>query len=132
MVSHLEDCFKKFEAFSRLVASGQVEVHSDLGREVPWELIIEFSQVKDFVGPVGQCCVGRRFCVTKQGYVVVVPSLCEGGDKIVVFSGMQIPLCLRATERVGKWRIVGGCYIHGIMNGEVLEAGLEKLEFEII
>ncbi|CZR60628.1 uncharacterized protein PAC_10524 [Phialocephala subalpina] len=131
-VNHLEDCFEKYEAFSRLVASGQAEVLSDPGREVPWELITKFSQVKDFVGPAGQCWAGRRFCVTEQGYVGVVPSLCEEGDKIVVFPGMQTPLCLRATERVGRWRIVGGCYVHGIMNGEALQAGLEKLEFEII
>jgi hypothetical protein len=132
-VNHLEECFEKYEAFSRRVASGQAEeILGDPGREVPWQLITEFSQVNHFVGPAGQCWAGRRFCVTEQGYLGVVPSLCEEGDKIVVFPGMQVPLCLRATEGAGRWRIVGGCYVHGIMNGEVLEAGLEKLEFEII
>jgi hypothetical protein len=45
---------------------------------------------------------------------------------------MQTPLVMRVAEGEGRWRIVGECYVHGIMDGKVLMAGIEKELFEIV
>lgn len=80
-------------------------------------------------------------------YLGLVPDMCEIGDKVFVFSGVRLPLVLRKRsdvvqgEGVGvkcvqeskhaipgaifsstgycEWELLGECYVHGMMNGEV-------------
>jgi hypothetical protein len=51
---------------------------------------------------------------------MIKTSSAEVEDKIVVFAGMQTPLVLR-IDRNEQHRYIGDCYVHGIMNGEVLD-----------
>ncbi|CCF46778.1 hypothetical protein CH063_15426 [Colletotrichum higginsianum] len=59
-------------------------------------------------------------------YVGMVPEGCEAGDEIWVLKGCNAPFVLRrSAEREGARRIVGAAYVHGIMNGEAVEEGVE-------
>ncbi|GKT45351.1 heterokaryon incompatibility protein 6, OR allele [Colletotrichum spaethianum] len=61
-----------------------------------------------------------------EKYVGMVPDGCEAGDEIWVMKGCNAPFVLRkSAEREGMRRIVGAAYVHGIMNGEVIEEGAE-------
>jgi hypothetical protein len=58
--------------------------------------------------------VGR----TREGLVGLVPLATEVGDIIAVFEGGAVPFVLRGSiERPGMYRLIGGCYLHGMMNG---------------
>jgi hypothetical protein len=76
------------------------------------------------------------FCVTRKGYVGIVPSGAQVGDEVCVFDGGAVPFVLRKNYgREGDiiYELVGEGYIHGIMYGEVLgfKHG-EELKFHII
>lgn len=63
---------------------------------------------------------GRNFCVTREGALVHAPHGTKAGDKVVVFKGGRVPFLVRDVAG-GHCQLVGECYIHGMMDGEVLK-----------
>ncbi|KAG8530612.1 uncharacterized protein KY384_004650 [Bacidia gigantensis] len=63
---------------------------------------------------------GRRLCLTKSGRLGWVPLTSEEGDAISVLSGSQAAIVLRHQED-NRYQVIGGSYIHGIMDGEALK-----------
>ena len=61
----------------------------------------------------------RRFGVTSKGYMSLFPQTTHIGDEICVISGGHIPFVVR-RQSGDDFQLVGECYVHGIMNGEVL------------
>ncbi|KAH9222309.1 heterokaryon incompatibility protein-domain-containing protein [Leptodontidium sp. 2 PMI_412] len=61
---------------------------------------------------------GRRFCVTKGGYMATTSYDTEHGDVVVMFDGFGTPFILRKLG--DDWKLVGDCYVHGIMDGELI------------
>ncbi|KAM0263718.1 hypothetical protein ACHAQJ_001032 [Trichoderma viride] len=60
----------------------------------------------------------RRLVTTDKGYLGLVPAATLAGDCIAVVPGCSIPLVLRREEEM--FRVIGECYVHGIMLGEVM------------
>ena len=73
----------------------------------------------------------RKFCVTEKGQIGWVPIEAQQGDVICVFEGARLPYVLRRTADGDAHTIIGHCFIHGIMFGEVI-AGNEILLENII
>lgn len=74
---------------------------------------------KSYVACLRGTLEGWRFVVTKRGFVGVVPGGSQVGDAIVVVKGGCVPFVVRwSEEREGKRRLVGECYVHGVMKGE--------------
>ncbi|OCK72944.1 hypothetical protein K432DRAFT_273065, partial [Lepidopterella palustris CBS 459.81] len=68
---------------------------------------------------------GRRVCRTADGRLGVVPATTQIGDEIFVIRGMQTPYVLHAAPAENStddvwYRIVGECYIDGIMEGQAI------------
>lgn len=66
------------------------------------------------------------FYLTKNGLIGVGPDGCRVGDKVYVLFGGRVPFILRPARKRGKqncYRYVGQEYVHGIMDGEVLQTG---------
>jgi hypothetical protein len=57
----------------------------------------------------------------------LAPSAAREGDKICLFFGAQVPFLVRKTED-GLYQFVGECYVHGIMDGEVMRAATDNEE----
>jgi hypothetical protein len=87
---------------------------------------------------------GRRLCYTKHGRFGLVPDTTHVGDAVVIFPGGRVPYILRAWPEsvpekcyklLGEWFVhcraflsLTDCrysYIHGLMDGEVVEQGFE-------
>jgi hypothetical protein len=68
----------------------------------------------------GRAWVQRRVCITKRGYVGLVPQFSIKGDAVAVIIGAQTPFVVRPVTGETKYQLVGECYIHGIMDGEAL------------
>jgi len=68
---------------------------------------------------------GRRTCVTEKFYFAAVPDEAEEGDLITLFPGHALPYVLRRVQGPdadsNQFRLVGHCYVHGIMDGELVE-----------
>lgn len=75
-----------------------------------------------------------RFCVTKRGYLGFAPPEAHLGDVICVLHGGAVPFVLRRTfSHDSEHRLIGECYIHGIMYGEALSFdGIEERSFFLV
>ncbi|KAF5598431.1 heterokaryon incompatibility het-6 [Fusarium pseudocircinatum] len=74
----------------------------------------------------------RGFAITFGGWFVVGPDIMQAGDVVVVLYGGRTPFLLRRKDD-GTWILVGECYVHGMMNGEVFDLdGVEEEEFVIV
>ncbi|KAH8744939.1 hypothetical protein F5882DRAFT_266706, partial [Hyaloscypha sp. PMI_1271] len=64
---------------------------------------------------------GRKFCLTRRGYIGLAPLAARPGDMVYVLAGVRLPLILRQDERhdVSPYvRLVGCSYVHGLMDGK--------------
>lgn len=62
-----------------------------------------------------------KLCETRTGLVGMVPLNTEVGDSIFIFAGGALPFALRPNvDLYRKYQVVGGCYIHSVMNGEFM------------
>lgn len=59
----------------------------------------------------------RRVFGTKEGRMGMGSCAAELGDSIVLLSGCNTPLILRESGH--GWKLVGECYVHGVMYGEI-------------
>lgn len=68
------------------------------------------------------------------GCLCLVPGLAREGDVIAVVYGCSIPLLLRRPIEGGGYRLVGKCYVHGVMDGEALavDQGCVEADFMMV
>jgi hypothetical protein len=92
-------------------------------------------------GTAMEPAAGRRFAVTTMGYMALVPEEAEAGDHIAVFFGADTPFVIRRSAKTAKTDedgdltsiLLGECYIHGMMNGEIFDRGAQLLyEFVLV
>ena len=84
--------------------------------ENPTENLIQESAL--IAGALAIWTGGRVFGRTRNGYMGLLPSSAEHGDIICVFMGGHTPFVIRPKEN-GFFQLIGACYIHGMMNGEI-------------
>jgi hypothetical protein len=78
-------------------------------------------------------CYGRKFFITRGGYMGIGPFGMEREDMVCLVEGATVPLILRSDERVfigdghrfpfqvqskNQFQFIGEAYVHGIMDGE--------------
>ena len=65
----------------------------------------------------------RGLCLTKKGFLAMVPSSAKVDDRICALLGGQVLYVLRPMEgarHINKCEYIGECYVHGLMDGEVM------------
>lgn len=71
----------------------------------------------------------RTLGTTEKSYLAMLPVTASVGDEIVIFNGGKVPYAIRPEG--GKSKLVGPCYVHGIMDGEsCAKGGLASDELE--
>ncbi|OTA77992.1 hypothetical protein M434DRAFT_402304 [Hypoxylon sp. CO27-5] len=82
-----------------------------------------------------RACVGRKFFVTKRGFIGIGPASLKADDLVVVILGVPVPFLVRKTESQ-NYILIGECYVDGIMDGELVQtkqrAGDEAEIFTLI
>jgi len=82
-------------------------------------------------GPGGTS--GRCFFLCEEPrYMGIGPDTMRRKDRIVIFYGARTPFIIRPIKGTSYFRLVGDCYINGIMNGETLDMGHKEKEYLII
>lgn len=78
---------------------------------------------------------GRRFCITKKGYMGFAPQLTREGDTICIFAGANTPFLVRSFHRgdglIDAYHLVGASYFHGMMDGEMWDSNQESKVFTL-
>ncbi|KAI1213864.1 heterokaryon incompatibility protein-domain-containing protein [Annulohypoxylon truncatum] len=83
-------------------------------------------------------CVGRRFFITKRGFIGIGPACMKAGDLVAVILGVPVPFIIRKTgdQENQKYVLLGECYVDGIMEGELVhtqqKAGKEAELFTFV
>lgn len=72
----------------------------------------------------------RSFFVTESGRIGWAPPAAQPGDLIAMFRGNRIPFVARSLGNRDAWEYVGGCYVHGCMDGEISQ--LDETEWEFM
>jgi hypothetical protein len=76
--------------------------------------------------------VGHRICRTPKGYVGLASERSEVRDLIYIIHDLQVPFVIRPdSTNKSRSRLVGGCYIHGIIDGEAMQGDIEDEVFVI-
>ncbi|KAI0401289.1 heterokaryon incompatibility protein-domain-containing protein [Xylaria palmicola] len=81
----------------------------------------------------------RRLCVTKKGYIGLVPPLTRVGDVVSILYGGDAPYLVRPETNLAvgtaigvlRCQLVGECYMHGMMDGEMLGPQNSPLWFHL-
>lgn len=73
----------------------------------------------DRISSLIHTCKERSLVNTRDGMIGLVPQSAQKGDEIYLLFGGQVFYVLRLVR--DHYRLVGECYIHGLMNGEALE-----------
>ncbi|KAF2805727.1 uncharacterized protein BDZ99DRAFT_480400 [Mytilinidion resinicola] len=76
---------------------------------------------EDFILDASIACGSRKFFITSNGYYGLAPMIVQQGDMCCVLIGARVPFILRPTETPSHYQVVGECYVHGIMRGEVVQ-----------
>ncbi|KAF2172130.1 hypothetical protein M409DRAFT_17371 [Zasmidium cellare ATCC 36951] len=66
----------------------------------------------------------RRFFSTCDGKIGLGPSILKASDQVVVLHGGKTPFILRSIE--SGYKVLGQCYVHGIMQGEAVQEQRSK------
>ena len=75
---------------------------------------------------------GARPICSSEGYVGLGPCVAKPDDIIVFLDGATTPFLLRPAGNVaGCYHLVGEVYVYGVMDGEMMEKGLEEVMFEL-
>ncbi|KAF5011644.1 hypothetical protein FDECE_2267 [Fusarium decemcellulare] len=70
-----------------------------------------------------RACISRRFFMTSSGFMGIGPESMKEGDLVVVIFGLSLPFVLRQNQAdAAKFLVIGPCYVHGIMEGELVTA----------
>jgi len=97
------------------------------GEEVP----VGYRSEEAFRDTVNGRCKDWRFFITSKGFFGQVLGKPEVGDTIGVLYGSIVPLILRRVhsthdgsleQELESFTLVGQSYIHGIMDGEAMDA----------
>ena len=74
------------------------------------------------IGLVREVTRTRRFFVTADRYMGLAPSVAREGDRVAVIYGCSTPFLIReSSDFEARWRLVGECYVYGLMDGEAIK-----------
>lgn len=79
---------------------------------------------EDFISAVEASLQFRTLFATQSGYIGLGPLTMQPTDIVCVLVGCSVPVVIR-NEDPNRHVLVGECYMHGIMDGEIFKPGWE-------
>jgi hypothetical protein len=125
---------EKFLAFESISA----KISLDCSYEEAMQLILspEGEKAREFRSELAQATICRRFCILCSGSVGLMPGEARHGDLVAAFFGAQVLFVIRPlpADEDGdqQYQLVGECYVHDRMNGQVMELGLETQDIVLV
>jgi hypothetical protein len=95
--------------------------------------ILEDPTFSRCVWAIKYACLNRRLFTTANGHVGLGPQAIREDDFLCILADSRLPIMLRQCDT--EWNVLGPCFAHGIMRGEVvkerLEAGDASVNFDL-
>lgn len=96
----------------------------------PEDLPRLMEEKNKFEHRLAEVMLERRLFITKKSHIGAAPLSSRVGDAVCILAGGNVPYILRKHGRPGSldaentlYKLVGECYVHGVMHGEALESG---------
>lgn len=83
------------------------------------------KDAQEFLQAMRLVCYNRCFFSTSPGRIGVGPQTMQSGDLVAILYGSSVPFILRRSTKYSMeatHEFVGDCYVHGIMDGEAVQA----------
>ncbi|KAF0330067.1 heterokaryon incompatibility protein [Colletotrichum asianum] len=90
---------------------------------------------QDLIANTSGSTISRRIAITSSGMITLVPVMTDPGDSVVFLVGGSVFYVLRRLADVQDtdddsvstktFRFIGEAYVHGLMDGEVADRGLD-------
>ncbi|KAK5657587.1 hypothetical protein OQA88_3162 [Cercophora sp. LCS_1] len=91
----------------------------------------ETEEIRQFHTACLPAC-GRRFGITRRGYLCLLPRNANPGDPIFIPQGSKVPFVFREVKEGSEYSNVGECYVHGAMHGDALSwDGVDVMEITV-
>ncbi|KAH8821301.1 heterokaryon incompatibility protein-domain-containing protein [Xylogone sp. PMI_703] len=141
MIYHpqLLDMFSGNEDVEKLRQGSEGGFDNDQSRD---SATMEHRLLHSFDAWINSAVTMKRLFVTRKGYIGIGPWTTALDDKVAVFYGGGAPLLLRLDEEeITKrdssithqlFKLIGECYVDGIMDGQALEMGLDEERIYLI
>jgi hypothetical protein len=109
----LQECRRILKGLSKVQGKGEAEDEDE-------DEFVSLTRRFTRIFRINLC--GRAFFKTQEGYFGVCPESANGEDQVAIVLGCFWPLVLRPVIILGipSYRVVGECYIPGVMHGEAL------------
>jgi hypothetical protein len=62
-----------------------------------------------------------NMCITPMGYIGLLPLATKIGDEVAILHGCDSPFVIRRSKPDTFYKLIGECYVHGMMEGELFE-----------
>lgn len=85
------------------------------------------TRFRQFDIEVDYMAKSRRYFITEGGRLGLGTRSLGVGDEVWVLGGAETPVLLRKNAD-GQYRLIGECYVHGIMHGEATDLGHKVVE----
>ena len=107
-------------AFNRLITQSAefIIAGKQLSRYFPSTSVSSAEDLSEPLEKIFRFARTRRLMVTLDGMLGFVPHNAQQG--VFILLGCNVPIILRAVDN-GQYKVVGACYLHGIMEGEAME-----------
>ena len=90
----------------------------------------DFENHKRIEASIEKWSSKRQICLTEKDRLAFVPQKAEEMDIICVIYGSEVPYVLRRM-RNGHYRVIGECYVYGIMDGKAVDDDIEARDFPL-
>jgi hypothetical protein len=109
-------------------------------KEITLASVLETKMPKSMrdepLGPLGYDCLepaimkGRKFCLAGDKFMGLVPEHTQPGEAVTIMLGASTPYIIREYGLGQSSRLVGECYMHGMMDGGLTMYLLERIDLE--
>ncbi|KAH8600097.1 heterokaryon incompatibility protein-domain-containing protein [Bisporella sp. PMI_857] len=96
-------------------------LHGDEQKVVAGEISNALKMSFSYAHAEGRISQGRELFITEQGFLGLGPSNVRKGDQVWLLRDSRVPFVLRPVAETSSFTLVGECYIHGFMHGEMLD-----------
>jgi hypothetical protein len=104
----------------------------ELGSYFPTSGGPDLEDARDALERIFRFLRSRRLMLTSKGHIGLGPHATRRGDIVVLLLGCNVPMLVRPVDsRPQHYKLVGGCYLQGFMEGEAmreLDEGVLRLE----
>ena len=99
----------------------QRSLHGDEQKVVTEKINNMVKESFPYAHAEGRVSQGRELFITEQGFLSLGPRTVQKGDQIWLLCDSRLPFVLRPLAETSNFTLVGECYIHGFMHGEMLD-----------